>query len=173
MENLFGNEEEDPPTSNPATITSGLMKFGGLFSDNKDHKDWFGPIKITRERKKEEQKKSLKLLKKKTACAVPLFGGGGGENSLNLMSEAAAKRKGKFRENKRVDLQYLILLFMTTSSLDNLFESLTIDKTNDLFFSEAMHPPSIFAKKPRRLPWKMTTRRNHLSKFQCPSYRYM
>ena len=56
---LFGNEEEDPPTSNPATIISAIIKFGGLFSDNKGHVDLFG---------------KRKLQKKRPAGAVPLFG---------------------------------------------------------------------------------------------------
>ena len=45
--------------SNPTTIISAIIKFGGLFSDNKGHVDLFG---------------KRKLQKKRPAGAVPLFG---------------------------------------------------------------------------------------------------
>ena len=133
MNDLFGNEEKESSTSNPATITSALMKFGGLFSDNKDHMVLFG---------------KRKLQKKRPASAVLLFGGRG-KNSFNLVAEAAVKRK----RNENKDRIINITLVIATSSLDNLFKSFTkVDKSNDLFSFEPEHPPSMVAKKPTRLP---------------------
>ena len=92
VDDLFGNEEEDPFTSNPATITSVLMKFSGLFSDNKDHNDLFVSMKITTNRKERKKKSKRKLQRNKTAGTVPLFGGRG-ENSFNLAAEQLQREK--------------------------------------------------------------------------------
>ena len=90
--------------SNPTTIIFAIIKFGGLFSDNKGHVDLFG---------------KRKLQKKRPAGAVPLFGWRG-ENSFN----SAAKRERK--ENKdRIINRYFITLVIAIPSLDNLFNSFT------------------------------------------------